>query len=105
MASRRPPRDSSAGKVQTTSAPVAAAASANASAAAKNAPRKKTRNRVQTTARTSVSPEERHAMIAEGAYLRAERRGFIGGHEVADWVAAEREVDKLLSADVTNSAQ
>jgi hypothetical protein len=43
-------------------------------------------------------------MIAESAYLRAERRGFAPGHEDDDWSAAEREVDALLSADA-NAAQ
>jgi hypothetical protein len=38
-------------------------------------------------------------MIAEAAYLRAERRGFAPGHEHEDWCAAEAEVDRLLSAD------
>jgi hypothetical protein len=37
-------------------------------------------------------------MIAEGAYLRAERRGFASGHEEQDWLAAEAEVDALLKA-------
>jgi hypothetical protein len=37
-------------------------------------------------------------MIAEGAYLRAERRGFSPGHEAEDWLAAEAEVDALLKA-------
>jgi hypothetical protein len=32
-------------------------------------------------------------MIAEAAYLRAEQRGFSGGDSVADWLAAEKEVD------------
>jgi hypothetical protein len=35
-------------------------------------------------------------MIAESAYLRAERRGFVPGHEEQDWLAAEAEVDALL---------
>lgn len=43
-------------------------------------------------------------MIAESAYLRAERRGFAPGYEVDDWFAAEREVDALLSAG-TNTRQ
>jgi hypothetical protein len=43
----------------------------------------------------------RRAMIAEAAYLRAERRGFAPGGEVEDWLAAEREVDALLAADQT----
>jgi sterol desaturase/sphingolipid hydroxylase (fatty acid hydroxylase superfamily) len=31
-------------------------------------------------------------MIAEAAYYRAERRGFMPGHEVSDWIQAEREI-------------
>jgi hypothetical protein len=30
--------------------------------------------------------------IAEAAYYRAERRGFVPGQEVDDWLAAEAEV-------------
>jgi len=37
--------------------------------------------------------EGRWAMIAENAYYRAERRGFLPGNEVEDWLAAEEEVD------------
>jgi hypothetical protein len=44
-------------------------------------------------------------MIAESAYLRAERRGFAPGNEVEDWCAAEREVDALLSAKTGVAAQ
>jgi hypothetical protein len=43
-------------------------------------------------------------MIAESAYLRAERRGFAPGNETEDWCAAEREVDALLSAGMSASA-
>lgn len=43
-----------------------------------------------------ISGETRHAMIAENAYLRAERRGFAPGRETEDWLAAEAEVDALL---------
>ena len=46
----------------------------------------------------AVSEDVRRAMIAEGAYLRAERRGFAPGHENEDWLAAEAEVDALLKA-------
>jgi hypothetical protein len=44
-----------------------------------------------------VSADQRHAMIAECAYLRAAARGFNGGDPVADWLASECEVDALLS--------
>jgi hypothetical protein len=46
--------------------------------------------------RVQVTPEERRRLIAESAYLRAERRGFAPGHEADDWFAAEAEVDALL---------
>ncbi len=47
----------------------------------------------------SWSPKTpRRAMIAEAAYLRAERRGFATGNEEEDWLAAEAEVDALLRA-------
>jgi len=37
--------------------------------------------------------DSREARIAEAAYWRAERRGFAPGHELEDWLDAEREVD------------
>ena len=43
-----------------------------------------------------VGPEYRAALIAEAAYFRAERRGFVPGHETEDWLAAEAEVDTRL---------
>jgi hypothetical protein len=36
-------------------------------------------------------------MIAEEAYLRAQRRDFLPGHELEDWLAAEAEVDRRLA--------
>lgn len=50
------------------------------------------------SARISVSEEARRAMVAQAAYLRAERRGFSPGNEEEDWLAAEAEVDALLRA-------
>jgi Protein of unknown function (DUF2934) len=41
--------------------------------------------------------DERQQMIAEGAYYRAERRGFRPGGELIDWLAAEQEVDAMLN--------
>ena len=67
------------------------------------ASRRKTTRATQTAApaqsRADISDDARRGMIAEGAYLRAERRGFIPGFEVEDWLAAEAEVDALLEAD------
>jgi hypothetical protein len=37
----------------------------------------------------------RQALIATAAYYRAERRGFLPGHEVEDWLAAERKIDDV----------
>src|ERR1700687_1861780 len=35
----------------------------------------------------------RESLIATAAYYRAESRGFLPGYEVADWLAAEHEID------------
>jgi Protein of unknown function (DUF2934) len=55
--------------------------------------------------RLTVSEEARRAMIAEAAYLRAERRGFASGNEEEDWLAAEAEVDALLRAGASGRPQ
>jgi hypothetical protein len=39
-----------------------------------------------------ADPASRHAMIAEAAYYRAQRRGFAPGHELEDWLAAEAQL-------------
>jgi hypothetical protein len=44
-----------------------------------------------------VSADERRSLIARAAYLRGESRGFPPGGEAEDWLAAEKEVDALLS--------
>jgi hypothetical protein len=31
-------------------------------------------------------------MIAEAAYYKAEKRGFIPGHEMQDWLEAEQDI-------------
>jgi hypothetical protein len=58
------------------------------------------------TAQTDLSPEcsesseqpHRHALIAQAAFFMAQERGFAPGHELDDWLAAEREVDQDLVA-------
>lgn len=47
-------------------------------------------------ARGRLSSEERHRLIAEAAYERAQRRGFIGGDPVTDWLEAEQDVEARL---------
>jgi hypothetical protein len=36
--------------------------------------------------------EDRHALVARSAYLRAEARGFAPGRELDDWLEAEAEL-------------
>lgn len=43
-----------------------------------------------------VDPSARHAMIAQAAYFRAEKRGFGNGSPVEDWIEAEREIAHML---------
>jgi hypothetical protein len=38
------------------------------------------------------APANLHAMIAEAAYYRAERRGFAPGLELEDWLQSEAEL-------------
>jgi hypothetical protein len=56
-------------------------------------------------ARVTISEDVRRGMIAESAYLRAERRGFAPGYEEEDWLAAEAEVDALLEARHGSTSQ
>jgi len=44
-----------------------------------------------------VTVELRHRMIAEAAFLQAEKRGFQGGDPVSDWLEAEKSVDRSLA--------
>jgi hypothetical protein len=63
--------------------------------ARKRAPRK--RAAATEAARPNfVDPQQRAALIARAAYLRAMNRGFAPGHDVEDWLAAEAEVDAEL---------
>ncbi len=44
-----------------------------------------------------IEAQAREGMIREAAYFRAERRGFTSGHELEDWLAAEREFETWLA--------
>ncbi len=44
-----------------------------------------------------VTPEQRHQMIAEAAYRRAQKRSFVGGDPENDWYEAEAEIGQLFS--------
>ncbi len=41
----------------------------------------------------ALDPGERRQLIERAAYFRSERRGFVAGHEIEDWLEAEREID------------
>lgn len=44
-----------------------------------------------------IDPSHRHVMISEAAFYIAQSRGFTPSQEVDDWLAAEREIEQLLS--------
>ena len=48
------------------------------------------------TAARARDSAQRHAMIAEAAYFRAERRHFEPGHELEDWLQAEAEISRIF---------
>jgi len=48
---------------------------------------------------SGAAAQRRQAMIREAAYFRAERRGFVGGDPVGDWLAAEAEIDRRLAEE------
>jgi hypothetical protein len=68
---------------------------ASSAQAPKEAPAEKATPR-STSGKASITPEERHRMIRDAAYYRAERRGFVGGDPRQDWLDAENEIDQLL---------
>jgi hypothetical protein len=72
-------------------------------AAAKTTVAKSTRTK-KKAAVINVSDEQRLSMIAEAAYFKAEKRGFIGGTPEEDWLAAESEVNALLSNNPSQQA-
>lgn len=50
-----------------------------------------------SSAAQTITPEQRYRMVAEAAYHHAEKRGFVGGDPLNDWLLAEMEVDKMLN--------
>lgn len=51
-----------------------------------------------TRSGSGAADDQRQRMIAESAYFRAMQRGFRGGDPAEDWLAAEREISRLLPA-------
>jgi hypothetical protein len=74
---------------------VAAAKAAPAEPKATKAPAAKKPAAKKTT--LEVSPQQRYHMISTAAYFLAERRGFVGGYEMQDWISAEFEIDAKLN--------
>jgi hypothetical protein len=58
-----------------------------------------------TLGSSPVAPELRQIMICEAAYYIAEHRGFEPGHDVADWLAAEQQVDAALTSPASWGAE
>jgi hypothetical protein len=54
--------------------------------------------------RRAETMPERHRMISEAAYFRAERRGFAAGAELADWLEAEVDIDREMQSGGSRSA-
>ena len=85
--------------------PADAAPVTDTTAAARRAPPRPRKSLAERAPRLKLTPEARRQLIAETAYLRAERRGFTPGHETEDWLAAEAEVDALLKVEEGGSPQ
>jgi Protein of unknown function (DUF2934) len=52
----------------------------------------------QSTEALPITTPDFGALIAERAYFKAEKRGFVPGYELEDWLAAEREVAEIAAA-------
>ncbi|MCG6970299.1 MAG: DUF2934 domain-containing protein [Gammaproteobacteria bacterium] len=77
--------------------------SAKPATKSKTAAAKPSRSRKKPAA-INISDEQRLSMIAETAYFKAEKRGFMGGDPTEDWLAAESEVEALLSDNPAQQA-
>jgi hypothetical protein len=62
-------------------------------------------NEITQSLSGGVTLEERHRLISEAAYHRAEQRGFIEGFELEDWLAAEAEIDANIGSRVSETSQ
>lgn len=81
----------------------------------KKATRENTPNTASSTSpgvnKQTISPAERWLLIRENAYVRAQKRGFVGGNPLEEWSEAEREIDAKYVTDfrgvftLTNAAE
>ena len=70
-------------------------------AAPKKAVAKKASTKKAATKKSAVkslSYEKRYQMIAEAAYLIAEKQQFKPGKEMENWLAAEKQIDDWIKA-------
>lgn len=54
-------------------------------------------DRKELHSETMTRTEKLRAMIKVAAYFLAEKRGFVSGHELEDWLKAEMEVLRNLN--------
>lgn len=54
---------------------------------------------------TAVTPHQRRSMIAEAAYYLALQRKFEPGHDVQDWLLAERQIEAAVVYNKKHSTQ
>jgi len=65
-------------------------------AAAKPAAAKKPAAKAAASKKMTVTAEQHYCMVAEAAYYRAERNGFMSD-PVRDWIEAENEISAMLA--------
>lgn len=58
--------------------------------------RRKSATASEPAAGAALPVNDRRQLVAAEAYFLAERRGFVQGHELEDWTAAEAVVDSRL---------
>ncbi len=57
----------------------------------------------QAAAQAEARAADHQVKVALAAYFIAEGRGFVPGHELEDWLAAEAEIDKVEAPSVLGS--
>ncbi len=95
LTTSKAPAKKPAVKPAPTAAKMAAAKPAKSTAAGAKKPATAAKRTSAGATKTSFTAQERYRMIAEAAYYRAERSGFMGD-PVRDWIEAEREINAML---------
>ena len=90
-------------KAPTKKAVLPATKSSKAAAAAASKSRVPRAVRQRRGAKAAIPTEQRRHYIEVAAYYIAERRGFASGDPMADWSAAEAEIDRLLAEGLLNA--